>query len=93
MRTAIIIGIGFVALALCYLIGRAMGKPPTAGAILGLQIFIGIWLVAAAVNMWIGVTQAGYSVAEELPIFLLIFGLPAIVAAFIWWRLRSSPSL
>jgi hypothetical protein len=30
--------------------------------------FIPVWLVAAAVNMWIGVTRAGYSVGEEAPI-------------------------
>jgi len=34
----------------------------------------------AAANMWIGVSQAGYSFQEELPIFLLIFLLPAAAA-------------
>ena len=43
-------------------------------------------MVAALVNMWMGVTSAGYSVAEELPIFLLIFALPAAGALFIWWK-------
>ena len=42
---------------------------------------------AALVNMWIGVSRAGYSVAEELPIFLLIFALPAAAAGFAWWKL------
>jgi hypothetical protein len=36
--------------------------------------------------MYIGVAQAGYSVREELPIFLLIFAIPATVAAFVWWK-------
>jgi len=31
-------------------------------------------------------TDAGYSVAEELPIFLVIFALPAAAAAFVWWK-------
>jgi hypothetical protein len=36
--------------------------------------------------MWVGVTKPGYSVAEELPIFLLIFGVPALVAVVLKWR-------
>ncbi len=48
--------------------------------------FVAIWFVAAASNMWIGVSQAGYSFREELPIFLLIFLLPAAVAVFVKWK-------
>ncbi len=55
--------------------------------VLGAKIFIPIWLVVAAVNMWIGVAKAGYSVVEELPIFLAIFALPAAAASFVWWKL------
>ena len=36
--------------------------------------------------MYIGVSSAGYSVAEELPIFLVIFALPAAAAVFLWWK-------
>jgi hypothetical protein len=50
------------------------------------KIFIPVWLVAALINMWIGVSRARYSVAEELPIFLAIFAIPAVVAAFVWWK-------
>jgi uncharacterized membrane protein YwaF len=48
--------------------------------------FVVAWLLVAAVNMWVGVTKPGYSVAEELPIFLLIFGVPALVAVVLKWR-------
>ena len=34
----------------------------------------------------VGVSQAGYSVQEELPIFLLIFLLPASAAVFTKWK-------
>jgi hypothetical protein len=44
--------------------------------------------VAAAINLWIGVSQAGYSFLEELPIFLVIFGIPAALAVFAGRRLR-----
>ncbi|HEX9706960.1 MAG TPA: hypothetical protein VGA24_04895 [Steroidobacteraceae bacterium] len=40
----------------------------------------------AAANTWIGVSRAGYTVLEELPIFLLIFLLPAAVAILVKWK-------
>jgi hypothetical protein len=42
--------------------------------------------LGAGLNMWIGVSRAGYSVAQEAPIFLAMFGVPAAVAAFIVWK-------
>ncbi|KFD04731.1 hypothetical protein GRPL_04129 [Raoultella planticola ATCC 33531] len=42
-----------------------------------------LWFGLAAANMILGVTRAGYSVLEELPIFLLIFFPPVLVAL---WR-------
>lgn len=53
-------------------------------------IFIGGWFLVAAGNMFYGVTQAGYSLAEELPIALLIFVPPAIPAAIIWAKNRRA---
>jgi len=49
--------------------------------------FVVVWFVVAAVNMWLGVARAGYSVADELPIFLLIFVAPAALAGVIKWQL------
>ena len=49
-------------------------------------VFLALWLLAAAANMWLGVTQAGYSWREELPIFLLIFLIPSAFAVFVKWR-------
>ena len=48
--------------------------------------FIVVWLAVSAVNMWAGVAKAGYSVAEELPIFVLIFAVPAALAILVKWR-------
>ena len=45
-----------------------------------------LWFVIAALNMWVGVAKAGYSATEELPILLLIFGLPAAVAVILKWK-------
>jgi len=38
--------------------------------------------------MYIGVKQAGYSVAEEIPMFLLVFAVPAVAALIVWWTFR-----
>jgi hypothetical protein len=46
-----------------------------------------LWLTVTATNMWIGVSKAGYSVADELPILLLLFAVPAAVAVLVRWRL------
>lgn len=85
MRTAIIIFGGFLLLGICLLAGRFIGGS-SAMMVFAAKIFIPIWLAAAAFNMWMGVAKAGYSVVEELPIFLLIFALPAAGAAFVWWK-------
>jgi hypothetical protein len=76
---------GFALLAVCLLIGRAVGAPGT-GVPKAALVFIALWFVGAAINMWAGVSRAGYSIAEEAPVFLLVFGIPAAVAVFVWWR-------
>jgi hypothetical protein len=84
MRTAIILAIGFAALAVCLGLGWMSGGAPRLRA--AAWVFIALWFVATAVNMYIGVTRAGYSFMDELPIFLLLFGVPAIVAVLLRTR-------
>jgi hypothetical protein len=86
MRTAIIIGAGLILLAIFVLIGRFAGSPVTSAMAKGALYFLPVWFIAAAVNMWMGVAKAGYSVSEEAPIFALIFAVPAAVALFAWWH-------
>ena len=86
MRTAIIIVSGLVLLAILLFAGRFLGKTGAEAAVLGAKVFIPLWLAIAGANLWLGVSQAGYSVMEELPIFLLIFALPAAAAGFAWWK-------
>jgi hypothetical protein len=81
MHTIIVMAGGFVLLAICLIIGRYTGGGGKAAL-----AFIPLWLIGAATNMWIGVHRAGYSYADEFPIFLLIFAVPAAVAAWFWWR-------
>jgi hypothetical protein len=44
------------------------------------------WLAITVANMWVGVVKAGYTVAEELPILLLLFAVPAVLALLLKWR-------
>jgi hypothetical protein len=86
MHTAIVLGGGFALLLACLLLAHAFGGG-VPGAVTGAKLFIPLWLIGAGVNMWLGVSQAGYSAAEEFPIFLAIFGLPAAAAGVLWWAL------
>ena len=45
-----------------------------------------MWLACAGFNMWVGVSRAGYPVADELPILLLVFAVPAAAALWLWRR-------
>jgi hypothetical protein len=48
--------------------------------------FMVFWLVATAFNMWVGISLAGFSLREELPIMLLLFALPTAVALIVRWK-------
>ena len=86
MRTAIIIAVGFVLWAACLGVAKLLASSSTSSMITATAAFVVLWFVAEAANMWIGVSQAGYSFREELPIFLLIFLLPSAVAVFLKWK-------
>jgi hypothetical protein len=86
-HTLKVIAGGFALLGLCLLLGRVVGGPvPAVGLTLGAKLFIPLWLVASGVNLWVGVSKAGYTVAEEAPIFLLVFAVPATVALLLVWK-------
>src|SRR3989442_9226322 len=86
IHTLKVIAGGFVLLGVCLLIGRWLGGPtPAIGMIGAVKVFIALWLVAAGINMWFGVSKAGYSVAEEAPIFLVVFAVPAAGSPRVFW--------
>jgi len=85
MHTVIVVGGGFALLLACVLLGHAWGGMP--GLVQGAKLFIPLWLLGAGINLWVGVHGAGYSVAEEFPIFLGIFAVPAVIAGLLWWKL------
>jgi hypothetical protein len=85
MRTLIVILGGLVLLVLFALMGRSLGGDSVALA-RAATYFIPVWLLLSAINLWIGVKSAGYSLAEEAPIFAIIFAVPAAVAILAWWK-------
>jgi hypothetical protein len=87
MHTIYVIAGGFALLAMCLLAAKLTAGTAPAFARAAL-VFLPLWLIGAAINMWIGVAKAGYSVREELPIFLVIFAVPAVVAVLVWMRYR-----
>lgn len=80
-----VIGGGLVLLAIVALGARMFGVEMATAT----KAFIGLWFIAAAVNMWIGVSRAGYPVSAEAPIFLIVFGMPAALALFVGWKLSQ----
>jgi hypothetical protein len=90
MHTIKVIAGGFLLLGLCLLVGRWLGDPdPVAGLTRAARLFIPLWLIGAGINMWVGVSKAGYSVAEEAPTFAVVFAVPAAVALLILWWLAK----
>ena len=86
MHTIKVIAIGCALLVLCLVAGRLLSGGTTAsGLVLGAKIFLPLWLVGAGINMYLGVSRAGYSVADEAPVFLLVFAVPAAIAGVVWW--------
>jgi hypothetical protein len=79
MRTALIILGGFVVWGI--FVAAAKTSSNSSSTIGTATIaFVVVWFFVAAVNMYFGVARAGYAFREELPIFLVIWLVPAIVA-------------
>jgi hypothetical protein len=89
MRTAVIIAGGLLLLGAFIIAGRWFGGASPKSTTRAAMAFIPVWLGAALVNMWMGVARAGYSIGEELPIFLLIFAIPAGTALYAWRKASS----
>ena len=86
MRTALFLLAGFLLLAAFLVLARLFSSNYPSATSVATTGFVVLWLAITGFNMWVGVTKAGYSAAEELPILLLLFGLPAIVAVVLKWK-------
>jgi hypothetical protein len=86
MRTGLFLVAGFLLLAASLLLGRLFSANYPSATVVATVAYVALWFVIAGANMWIGVAKAGYSVAQELPIFALIFILPAAAAIIVKWK-------
>ncbi|NQD95123.1 hypothetical protein HP532_20950 [Pseudomonas sp. CrR25] len=80
MRTLILVVLGLV---LAMLVLRFT---PAAHRILVCALFTLLWLGVSALNLRIGLSH-GYTLAQELPVHALIFGMPTLAAWAAWWWL------
>lgn len=86
MRTGLFLLAGFLLLGTCVILARLFSSNYPAASTTATALFLVLWLAIAAFNMWVGVAKAGYAASEELPIFLLIFAVPAVVAMILRWK-------
>jgi hypothetical protein len=86
MRTTLFLAAGLLLLAAFFILARLFSENYPSAATWATIAFLVLWLVVTGANMWVGVNKAGYSAAEELPILLLLFGVPAVVAILLKWK-------
>jgi hypothetical protein len=86
MRTPLFLLAGFLLLGTCVILGKMFSSNYPGATTTATVGFIALWLLIAGFNMWVGVNKAGYAASEELPIFLLIFAVPAVVAVIVKWK-------
>jgi hypothetical protein len=85
MRTLLFLLAGFLLLTAFMLVGRLFSSNYSGATHAATLIFILSWLGLSGANLWVGIAKAGYTLNEEFPIFLLIFGVPTIAAVLLKW--------
>lgn len=85
MHTIKVIGIGFALLGILLVAAPRLAVSAGRPIPFAIRLFLPLWFVGALINLWIGISRAGYTVMEEAPIFLLVFGVPALAGLLILW--------
>ena len=86
MHTLTMVAGGLVALAVFALVARLLGR----GAAYGARVFIWPWLAVSVANMLVGVYRANIPFSVELPVLVIVFGVPAAIAWFIGYKLGAT---
>jgi len=86
VRTGLFLVAGFLLLAACLVIAKLFSENYSSASSVAVAVFVAVWLALTGFNMWVGVSKAGYSVTEELPILLLLFGVPVAAALVLKWK-------
>jgi hypothetical protein len=86
MHTVMMVVGGLVALGIFILAAVLLGRRIGDGA----RVFIWPWLAASLVNMAIGVYWARIPMSAEVPVLIVVFGIPAGAAWLVARRFRAS---
>lgn len=89
MHTLRLTMIGLVLLSVFVFVAAQINQRKNKRAVDGARFFIWLWLAVSVINFCVGVFVANYSVATELAVHVIVFGLPAGVAWYLSRRLRS----
>ena len=89
MHVALVMFGGLTLLGVFVLFGWLWGASAVAMAVAA-KALVPAWLVVALVNIWVGVSHAGYTVRQEAPILVLVFLVPAVVAGVVAWQLSRA---
>jgi len=76
MHTLMLVVGGLVALGIFVLAAVLLGRTVADGA----RIFVWPWLAVSLINMFLGVYWANIAYSAEIPILVVVFGVPAAVA-------------
>ena len=86
MRTVFVLVSGLLIFGGIFFYSRLFVQHFPGAVAMATYTFVAIWFAATAFNMWVGISYAGFSLREELPIMLLLFVVPATVALIIRWK-------
>ena len=67
MHTVIVIAVGFGVLGLCALVGRVLAGTP--GATTAAIVFLPLWFVGSAINLYVGVKRRATLSKRKPPFF------------------------
>lgn len=85
MRTALFLLVGGLLLAASLLLGRLFEAEFPQARLTARAAFLAAWAALTLFSLWASVARAGYGLAEEVPIHLALFAVPAAAA----WLLRG----
>jgi hypothetical protein len=86
MRTLLFLLAGFLLVGASFILGKLFLDSYAEATTWATSLFIVVWFALAAANLMAGVTRAGFGIVEELPLFLLIFGLPTLCILLLRWK-------
>ena len=86
MRTILFLVSGLLLMGSFLIVAKLFSEHFPSASNWALALGLGLWRAVTGVNMGIGVSKAGYSVAEKLPILALLFLMPAVAAILLRWR-------